>query len=73
MINIDEKILNQSINRIEISDNATEILNRNKITTLEDLCNKTKTDLKKLEINQGEINKMDIELQLLGLKLKNSL
>lgn len=73
MIKIDEKILNQSINRIEISDNATEILNRNKITTLEDLCNKTKTDLKKLEINQGEINKMDIELQLLGLKLKNSL
>lgn len=73
MIKIDEKLLNQSINRIEISDNATEILNRNKITTLEDLCNKTKTDLKKLEINQGEINKMDIELQLLGLKLKNSL
>lgn len=73
MIKIDEKILNQSINRIEISDNATEILNRNKITTLKDLCNKTKTDLKKLEINQGEINKMDIELQLLGLKLKNSL
>lgn len=73
MIKIDEKLLNQSINRIEISDNATEILNRNKITTLEDLCNKTKTDLKKLEINQGEINKMDIELQLLGLRLKNSL
>lgn len=73
MIKIDEKLLNQSINRIEISDNATEILNKNKITTLEDLCNKTKTDLKKLEINQGEINKMDIELQLLGLKLKNSL
>lgn len=73
MINIDEKLLGQSISRIEISDNTTEILNRNKITTLEDLCNKTKTDLKKLEINQGEINKMDIELQLLGLRLKNSL
>jgi len=73
MIKIDEKLLNQSINRIEISDNATEILNKNKITTLEDLCNKTKTDLKILEINQGEINKMDVELQLLGLKLKNSL
>lgn len=73
MINIDEKLLEQSINRIEISDNTTEILNKNKIITLEDLCNKTKTDLKKLEINQGEINKMDIELQLLGLKLKNSL
>jgi len=73
MINIDEKLLGQSISRIEISDKTTETLNRNKITTLEDLCNKTKTDLKKLEINQGEINKMDIELQLLGLKLKNSL
>lgn len=73
MLNIDEKLLGQSISRIEISDNATEILNRNKIITLEDLCNKTKTDLKKLEINQGEINKMDIELQLLGLRLKNSL
>lgn len=73
MINIDEKLLEQSINRIEIRDNTTEILNKNKIITLEDLCNKTKTDLKKLEINQGEINKMDIELQLLGLKLKNSL
>lgn len=73
MIKLDEKLLGQSISRIEISDNTTEILNRNKITTLEDLCNKTKTDLKKLEINQGEINKMDIELQLLGFRLKNSL
>lgn len=73
MINIDEKLLGQSINRIEISDSVISILNKNKVSTLGDLCNKTKTDLKKLEINQGEITKMDIELQLLGLKLKNSL
>lgn len=73
MIRLDEKLLKQSINRICISDNPTIILNDNQINTLGDLCDRTKTDLKKIEINQDEINKIDIELQLLGLKLKNSL
>lgn len=41
------KLLGQSINRIEISDNVTNILNKNEVITLGDLCSKTKTDLKK--------------------------
>lgn len=73
MIKLNEKLLGQSINRIEISDNVTNILNKNEVITLGDLCSKTKTDLKKFKIEQDEINKMDIELQLLGLRLKNSL
>lgn len=42
MINIDEKLLGQSISRIEITDRATTILNKNEVNTLGDLCNKTK-------------------------------
>lgn len=73
MVKLNEKLLSQSINRIEISDAATAILNQNEINTLRDLCGKSKKDLKKIEITQKEIDRIDIDLQLIGLRLKNSL
>ena len=36
------------------------------------LVNKTKADLKKLELEKNDISKIEIELQLLGLDLKNN-
>lgn len=70
---MEEKISKQSIDRLDICDNAINILKENNIKTIGQLCKKSKSDLKKLYIEQFEVNKIDIELQLLGLNLKNSL
>ena len=70
---MDEKLQKQSIDRLDITDNAIEILKDSKIDTIGKLCKKSKSDLKKLNLTQNEINKTDIELQLLGLNIRNSL
>ena len=67
---IDEKLAKQSINRLNISDNVTVILKANSINTLENLCDKSKSFLKSIDISQSDINKINIELQLMGLGLK---
>lgn len=67
---MDEKILKQNIERLDISDNAINILKENKIKTSGGLCKKSKSDLRELNIIQYDINKIEIELQLLGLDLK---
>lgn len=67
---IEEKLAKQSINRLNISDNVTGILKANSINTLENLCDKSKSYLKSIDINQSDINKINIELQLMGLGLK---
>lgn len=67
---IDEKLAKQSINRLNISDNVTGILKANSINTLENLCDKSKGYLKSIDIAQSDINKINIELQLIGLGLK---
>lgn len=68
-----EKINQQSIERLYISDRAIKIMNENNINTIGQLCKKSKSDLKKIEVLPNEINKIDIELQLLGLSLRGSL
>ena len=73
VVKMDEKLNKQSIDRLDISNNCIELLKINSIKTIGELCKKSKTDLKKLSLVQEEVNKIDIELQLLGLKLKNSL
>ena len=70
---MDEKLNKQSIDRLDISDNCMELLKSNDIETIGQLCKKSKTDLKKLNLVQEEVNKIDIELQLLGLNLRNGL
>lgn len=52
------KILEQSIKRLSISDKIIKILESNKIIVLEDLCKKTKTDLKKINLSQNEIDEI---------------
>lgn len=70
---MDDKILKQSIDRLDIRDKTLTILKENKINIIADLCKKSKNDLKKLDIVQIEINKIQVELQLLGLNLKGGL
>ena len=70
---MDEKLNKQSVDRLDISDNCMELLKSNDIETIGQLCKKSKTDLKKLNLVQEEVNKIDIELQLLGLNLRNGL
>lgn len=70
---IEEKLAKQSINRLNISDNVIRILKANNINTLKDLCEKSKTYLKNIDLNQNDISTINIELQLLGLGLKEKI
>lgn len=70
---IEEKLAKQSINRLDISDNVTGILKVNNINTLENLCEKSKSYLKSIDINQSDISKINIELQLMGLGLREKI
>lgn len=63
----------QSIDVLNISQNVINMLKENNITTVDKLCKQSKSDLRKMKILKYDIDKIDIELQLLGLNLKNSL
>lgn len=70
---METKYEKQSIDRFTfISEEMLNILKDNKIKTLGQLSKKTRTNLKDLGFQNFEISKIDIELQLLGLGLKNS-
>lgn len=68
-----EKILKQSIKRLDISENAIMLLEKNKINIIADLCKNSKTDLKRIGLIQEEMNKIQIELQMLGLNIRGGL
>lgn len=70
---MEDKIMKQSIDRLDLTDNATAILKNNQIQTIDKLCKMTKTDLKNIGLVNKEISKVEVELQLLGLNLKNNL
>lgn len=71
---MEEKYSKQSINRFDfITEEKIDILKQNNVKTLGQLANKTRTNLKDYGFENFEINKIDIELQLLGLSLKGSL
>lgn len=68
-----DKIKEQSIERLDIKCKTIEKLKENKITVIKQLTIKSKTDLKKLGLVASEYNKIEVELELLGLCLRNSL
>lgn len=68
-----KKILKQSIDRIDINVNILNLLKENGIKTISDLCHQSKTDLKNLTLSFEEINKIQVELQLMGLNLRGGL
>ena len=68
---MEEKYNKQSIDRFDfISEEKLNILKQNNVKTLGELANKTRSNLKEYGFENFEINKIDIELQLLGLNLK---
>ena len=66
-------IVKQPITKLKVNQNIIDKLENKKINTLGKLTNKTKADLKKFELDKTDIRKVEIELQLLGLNLKNNL
>lgn len=70
---MEEKLKKQSINRLDIKDSIINVLNENRIDTLGNLCEHSKTELKNIGLLPNETNKIEVELQLMGLNLKNSL
>ena len=68
---MEEKYNKQSINRFDfITEEKINTLKQNDVKTLGELANKTRSNLKEYGFENFEINKIDIELQLLGLNLK---
>lgn len=65
------KYLEQNIDRLDIEVKVLDVLKENKIKKIKELCKLSKTDLKEMDIKQKEAEKIQIELQLLGLDLRN--
>lgn len=69
---MEDKIKQQNIQRLNISDNTINILNQNQISNIGQLCRKSGADLKSFSIELNEIEKIETELQFLGLRIRNS-
>lgn len=69
---MNNKYLKQNIDRLDIPTKVIKLLKQNKITIIEQLCDKTKTYFKNIGLNSVEIEKLMIELQLLGLNIKTN-
>lgn len=70
---MEEKYSKQSIDRfLFVKEEMLAKLKQDNVKTLGQLSKKTRTDLKNYGFESSEINKIDIELQLLGLSLKGS-
>lgn len=69
----ENKYFGQFVDRLDINQNAIDRLKENQINTLGKLGNYKKSQLKDMGLLQNDVNKIAIELELLGLGLKGSL
>lgn len=69
----ENKYYKQYADRLDVNVNIIDKLKENKITTLGALSNYKKSDLRNFGIDGADINKIETELELLGLSLKDSL
>lgn len=68
-----EELLKQDISILEIRDRyILQVLKDNSIKSVGDLANKSKVDLKQLELQQDDIKHISIKLQLQGLDLRDN-
>jgi DNA-directed RNA polymerase alpha subunit len=67
------KYFKQFVDRLDVNQKALDTLKENEITTLGELSKYKKSQLKDMGLLQNEINKIEVELELLGLTLKGSL
>ena len=68
-----DNILNNNISYLNIDNNIIDICNNNDIFKIKDLWNLKRKDLKNINLSDKDINKITIELQLLGLDLNNKI
>lgn len=66
------KYFYQFVDRLDVNQKAIDTLKENEINTLGTLSNYKKSQLKDMGLLQNEINKIEVELELLGLTLKSS-
>lgn len=69
---MNEKTSKQNIDRLDISCRAIDLLKENEIITIEQICSKSKKELKDLGILHDEIKRIEVQLQLKGLNLNSS-
>lgn len=67
-----KEILNKSVEELRLNKSIEGLLEENKITHLQQLCTKTKTQLKNIGLSYKEICDIEIKLQLQGADLKNN-
>lgn len=67
-----KNINKQLIDRLDLSDNVLNILKYNKIETIEQLTKNNKKSLRSYGLTIQESQKIEVELQLHGLLLKDS-
>jgi len=65
--------LKKNIETLNIDIKTRKILSENKITYIEDLWNLKKQDLKKIGLNDYQINQISIKLQLIGMDLNHKI
>lgn len=66
------KYFSQFVDRLDVNQKAIDTLKDNEITTLGELSTYKKSQLKDIGLLPTEINKIEVELELLGLTLKSS-
>lgn len=66
---MNEKVLNQNIDRLDISCKLIQFLKDNKIVIIKQVCKKSKKELKDLGLSTNEIKQIEVQLQLEGLTL----
>lgn len=64
---------NKYLDRLDINQNVIDKIREDKIITLGKLSDYKKSQLKDMGLLQNDINKIEVELELLGLTLKGSL
>lgn len=67
------KDIYKEITELGIDNNVVNTLKENKINSIYDLCTYSRKDLSKIGMENAQINKVVIELQLLGLDLRPNL
>ena len=70
---MENKLMKQSIRRLDVEDSILDILEDNDINTLGELCGYSKSDLKKYNLSPNQIDELDGEVKLAGLYLRNSI
>lgn len=66
------ELIEQNIQRFNLKENVINKLYDNNIKTIGNLCRQSKTDLRNINLEQKDIYKIEVELQLVGLNLRNN-